>query len=211
MAGYADLDAVKYQLRVNDTDELDAQQIERIEQLDESLSRIFDAKVGRTWAAGATVTRTISVTGIADVIVLKTPVRSVSAITAGGTWDGTEWTEPDLIEIDRWILDGQDAKGNFHQIRATGWAVWVGSSWGTYWTGPVHITGIWADDPGGGVPADVRDALTWLVIHHFREEFASPAGQIGPDGMIVQTRNPWVFERVSQAIKTHRVQKVPVF
>ena len=211
MAGYADLDAVKYQLRVNDTDELDAQQIARIEQLDDSLSRVFDAKVGRTWGAGATVTRSFEASIVSNVIVLLTPVRSVSAITAGGTWDGTTWIEPDEIEIDRWILSGQDAQGNFHQIKAMAWAVWPGSLSGVNWTGPVHVTGVWADDPGGAVPADVRDALTWLVIHHFREEFASPAGQIGPDGMIVQTRNPWTYERVAQAIKTHRVQKVPVF
>lgn len=199
MPGYADLADVKSQLRISDVDEDDAIDVARLEKLNESLSQVFDSKVGRTWGAGGPVTRTIE--GGYLTIVLPTPVVSVSEISTGGTWNGFTWAGEEVWPVGSWMLSNRDSRGNFHQIK--------GASRLFY--GPVRVTGVWADDPGGDVPADVRDALTWLVVHHYREETASPAGQIGPDGMIVQTRNPWTFERVKEPIEKHRVRRAVVF
>ncbi len=60
------------------------------------------------------------------------------------------------------------------------------------------------------MPDEIVSVVTWLVIHTDRVEQASPAGEIGPDGLTVRPYNPWKFERVAAVIDRYRVTRLVV-
>jgi hypothetical protein len=222
MAGYGDPDEIIRQLERTESSADYAAVLARVTELNESLSRNFDQKVRRTGTSSET--RTVQVgphTGsfwfypiaawpyvsavgpYAGTIVLPWPVLTVSAIAEGGTWNGTAWADGTTLAADAYRLTGGDAARGYHQIERV-----TGPAWG----GPVRITGTWLDAPwtAATVPADVVEALTFLVVHHFREDQMGPAGVVGPDGLPVPTRNPWNYGRVVEAINRHRVYEVVV-
>jgi hypothetical protein len=221
MAGYGDVDEVMRQLERTEGSADYAAVLARVTELNESLSRNFDQKVRRTGTASET--RTINVgpalgsfwfypvgwpvayaTGpYAGTIVLPWPVLTVSAIAEGGTWDGAAWDDGTTLAATDYRLAGGDAARGYYRIDRL---------LGPGWAGPTRITGTWLDAPwtAATVPADVVEALTFLVVHHFREDQMSPAGVVGPDGAQVPTRNPWNYGRVVEAINRHRVYEVVV-
>jgi hypothetical protein len=221
MAGYADADEVLRQLERTESSADYAAVLARVTELNTSLSRLFDSKCNRTNAASET--RTINVgpalgsfwfypigwpyayaTGpYAGTVVLPWPVLTVSSIKEGGTWDGAAWDGETTLAATDYRLTGGDAARGYYRIDRV---------LGAGWAGPVRITGTWLDAAWteATVPPEDIDALTFLVVSHYREEMMSPAGVVGPDGTQVPTRNPWGYERVKEAINRYRVYEVVV-
>lgn len=219
MAGYGDATEIKRQLELADADPDDAAKIARVAVLNESLSRNFDQKVNRTGTASET--RTVQVgphpgsfwfypvaawpsaddPAYPGAIALPWPVLTVSAIAEGGTWDGSAWDGETTLDAADYRLTGGDAAGGYYRIDRL---------LGPAWAGPVRITGTWLNAAWTNPPADVVEAVTFLVVHHYREDAMSPAGVVGPDGMQVPTRNPWAYGRVVEAIRRWRVYEVAV-
>jgi hypothetical protein len=127
-------------------------------------------------------------------LIIDTPIRSVTGIVTGGTWNGTTWDDGTTLTADEYRLTNHTNQG-YYAIDLTA---------GT-WSGVVRITGIWADQVALDVPDDVRQAMTFLTVNEWHTDHASPAGYIGPDGIMVSPRNPWAFEKVKAAIDRHTV------
>ena len=132
-------------------------------------------------------------------LVLDTPLRSLTGIETGGTWNGATWDDGTALTTDEYRLTNQTDQGSYAIDLVSG-----------TWGGVVRITGIWGDQATETVPDDVREAMTFLTINEWHQRNASPFGQIGPDGILVTPRNPWGFEVVKAAIDRHRVVEVLV-
>lgn len=197
--GYADLAAVRQILDLEQAFSADAADATaRLEALDEALSALFDAQVGRSWQGDGTQQRTVAVPASGRTERLLLPdggLRSLTSVTLGATWNGTTWIGGNTLAVDEVRAVQQTRDGNYLALDlVNGWQ----------WRGTVLVRGVWASDQGSP-PADVREALTFVVAEEFKAERASPEAMLGPDGLQVSTRNPWRYDRVRQAIEAHRV------
>lgn len=210
---YADEEDVLLQLRL--TEESD--EYDRLVRLENALCEVFDYKTGMAFGEDPNdETRTVAIANSASYppfgvrfpydygygyatprLVLSVPLRSVTSIEWGGTWNGTTWVGGTALTTADYMLTNRTSQGYYAIDR-------IGSSWG----GSLRITGIWADQMSEDIPLDVVEALTFLTINEWHTDNASPAGQIGPDGMFIPTRNPWNFERVKAALDRHTVVEV---
>lgn len=206
MAGYADLDEVMRQLDRDPDAAEHAAVLARAAELSEALSRLFDAACGRTGAAAETRTVEAPVAysrplgwpfgAVAfSTLVLPAPVLAVTAVAESGTWDGSAWSGELAVDAADYRLVLGDAAGGFRGIERLGGG----------WAGPVRVTGTWLDAAWDDPPADVVEALTFLVVREFREDAQGPGGTVGPEGLPVPSRNPWRYERVKAAVRRHRV------
>lgn len=199
MAGYADLEAVRQILQLENQLEEEADATDaRLESLNEALSAAFDARCGRTWATGNTATtrEVIAASPPSDTLVLPGPgLLSLTSVTVDPTWTGAVWVGGYPLAADEVLPVMKDMDGAYLGLRRPdGW----------YWHGLVRVTGVWADT-SGGPPPDVVEALNFLVSSEYMAERASPESQTGPDGMSIPTRNPWRFDRVRGVIDAHKV------
>lgn len=194
---YANLGDVLAQLKLDPDKHGD--RIDRVIRLEAALCQTFDERTGTAFGAPP-VAETRTLTGRASPrLILTTALRSVTGIATGGRWDGSQWDGATTLDADRYRLANRTAQG-YHAIDLMG-----GS-----WYGAVHVTGVWADQLHANVPDDVVEALTFITVETYRQQTASPADQIGPDGMMVQPRNPWAYEQVKAAINRHTVVQVTV-
>lgn len=207
----------------------DNAELDHLRRVENGLADNFDEKCGTTFGVAPTPeTRTVTMTGEyvmtgewwyradsvffdgpmyrvrveapRNQIILGTRLRNVPVIETGGTWDGTEW-------IDGETLDSADYQLNYW----TPEGYWGIVNTASDWEGYVRITGVWADQSSGvTVPADVREALTFLTIDQWRALHSSPQGVLGPADQQISIRNPWQYESVKQAINRHRVVKLIV-
>lgn len=197
---YAHTDDVLNQLKLSASNPAHATQIARLERLENGLCDAFNEKVGTSFGAiPDEETRTVQAVG-SPLIALKPNARSVSQVAVGGIWDGAVWADETVLDLGDWIEWRNGPTGNVIAIAANSGV----------WFGPVRVTGIWDDQPTEVVPADVREALTFITIDEYRVRNASPAGEIGPDGLAIPVRNPWRFTFVRSAIDRHRVRRVKV-
>lgn len=191
--------------------------MEAVYRLENGLCDVFDHKIGRSFGTAAVAEmRTVWVGNTiapyfwpidyaywglrpSDRIILNVPLRSLTGIETGGTWNGTDWDDGTALDADDYRLTEHTNQG-FYAIDLVN---------GT-WSGVVRITGIWGDQSDATVPDDVREALTDLTINQWLTRQSSPAGLIGPEGFQVPTRNPWNLELVKAAIDRHRVVQVLV-
>jgi len=213
---YADRAAVLAELSLQSDNPDDALAIQRVEGIEEGLCDTFDAKVGRSFNEVALPeTRTVTVGApyrpvtnsypLMDAagwprsprLVLAVPLRSLVGIEEGGRWDGGAWVDGRTLTTDEYLLTYK-AKDGYYGIDRLG-----GS-----WPEMVRVTGMWADQPVSDLPADVREAMTFLTAETYRQQQASPADELGPDNMVVRPRNPWRYEQVVMAIKRHKIVKV---
>ncbi len=177
----------------------------RLERLESGLCDTFDHKVGRSFGvAPVAQTRTVSLSVTwssmaSPRIILETPIRSVTSITVDGTWNGTAWTGGTVLAADDYLLTNEVD------------SLFYGIDLGVYgWSSRIRVSGVWGDQSILGIPDDVREALTFITVDEWRTRNASPAGEIGPDGLMVRARNPRRFELVTQAIERHHVARVLV-
>jgi hypothetical protein len=173
--------------------------ITRVTSLENGLADAFDAKVGRSFGvAPVAEARTLAAPGVSPVLVIPGGIRSITGITTGGTWDGAVWLNPEILDADDYALWATDRDGISYGIES-----FIGA-----WVGPVHVTGIWADQSTNGVPADIREAMTFLTVRQYRRLTASPTDLVGPDGLTVPTPHAWDDPLVKAAIERHRLVEV---
>lgn len=213
---YANEADVLDQLRLEDTSD----EYDRLVRLENGLCDLFDHKIGRSFGvAPVAEMRTIGVYhggvnidnywgiplsytswfGHSPRLVLDVPLRSLTGIETGGTWNGTGWDDGTALAADEYRLTNGTNQGYYAIDLISG-----------TWSGVVRITGVWGDQDTQAVPDDVREALTFLTVHEWHQSNGSTAGLIGPDGLTVPTRNPWAFERVKTAIDRHALVQVMV-
>jgi hypothetical protein len=187
--GYADLDAAKLDLGVALTEPEQA----RLAQLDAALSAEFDRRTGRRFGGEAVAPSSRTVQGrYSDLLILPVPIVSIASVSFA------DWTmEPSY----RPALIGEDGAARGIEL-LTG---------GSYWAGPVEVSGVWADDAGEPVPADVRAAVTYLVVAFWQRRKESPEGFVGPEGLQAPRRfDPWKDSRVTGAVAAHKLRRVAV-
>lgn len=197
---YADRDDVLAQLKLDLENPDHAAQIARVERLENGLSAAFDEKVGTSFGLPPEPeTRTVYGDG-GHLLKLEPRARSIESVAIGGAWDGTSWADETVLELGDWL--------NVEQVdRGVPMVIAIEAVDGV-WVGPVRITATWDDQPIDEVPDDVREALTFITVDEYRMRNASPAGEIGPDGLVIPVRNPWRYELVKAAIRRHRVRRV---
>lgn len=214
MPGYADLDAAKAILQLGELDAAEAEAAAaRLAALDTALSMIFEEKVGRTWSdtpPDETVRVVTATLGPqrwpSPVLTLPPPgITSLASVVVGPTWDGDDWSGGEAVPPEAVLPIWQAEDGAYlGLLLGISWP-WSGGTWyGSSWSGVVLVEAIWADR-AGAVPADVVEAVTFLVAEEYKTERQSPEGLTGPDGLAIRTRNPWKFERVRAVIDAHRV------
>ncbi len=189
--GYADLQAA-----ITDTGLIEGQQddqIGRLAQLDDEIARLIDLKCGRTF--GGTATAAARVVALPPssgntVLVLPFSIRAITSIVITG--DAAETLDP----TDYVLTFGTELTGDYHGIRRVDGYAWPANTGRSVLT----ITGNWSNDPSGSVPDEIVAAATFLVVEEWRLRAASPSGEIGPDGITVRPRNPWIFEIVKTAL-----------
>lgn len=191
---YADRPAVLAALSRSDLVPADAPEIARIEQIEAGIAALLDREMGRSFGGAATVVSRTIAGHDSSLLLLPIPIRTVTTITMGGI----------AIPASSWA---------FWFIGVNGLAYGIRLLDGSYWPsigGTIVVTGEWSDAGGGTLPVEIREAATFLTIEEYRSEIAGPSGAIGPDGLIVRTRNPWKFERVKKAIQAHRVRSMRI-
>lgn len=199
MPAYADLDSVRRILQLEDAWEPEADDANaRLTALNAALSAAFDAKCGRTFGTGGTAaTRDVwAPDPPSDTLPLPgAGIVSLSGVTVDPSWTGAAWVGGYALPAAEVLPTMQDVTGAYLALRRPlGWR----------WTGLVRVTAVWRDSTGGP-PADVVEALNFLVAEEYKAERASPESMTGPDGMSIPTRNPWKFERVRAVIDAYRV------
>ena len=198
--GYADLDAAMHDIGLDAGNADDGDAIGRLAQLDDDISRTIDLKCGRLFGGTADdeAARVIPlpVSSGNRILLLPFAVRSVDSIVFTGDY-------ADTLGADDYVLTlGTELTGDYHGIRLIDGSDWPMNTGRTTLT----ITGLWSMDAvGGAVPDEIRAAATFLVVEEWRLRASSPAGEIGPDGMMVRPRNPWNFEIVKTALDHYSV------
>lgn len=208
MSDYADLETVK---SPNMLDIDGSQHDARLDALNASLSRAFEHKVRRRFGnpeadrtvvipAGAWIPSYVRTWTAYPSLYLDTPLRSLTSLLAGPTWDGDSWENGTTLTItDYRLVVGED--GLTRKIE------WLN---GLAYPGPWVISGQWADQPDGTVPDDVVEALNVLVAGMFRKDKAEDGEVSGPEGFKFRPANPWNDERVKQAIERYALRSLPV-
>lgn len=197
--GYADLSAAMYDIGLDPADAEDGEKIARLAMLDDDISRLIDLKTGRSFGGtAAAVERTVQLPPSwgNDTLVLPFAVRSVTSVVITGDWAET-------LDASSYALTlGTELTGDYHGIRRTdggSWPAMVGDS-------VITIEAVWSDTYAGGAPPDeIVAAATFLVVEEWKLRQTSPAGEIGPDGLVVRARNPWSFEIVKTALDHYGV------
>ena len=187
--GYADLSMVHH-----DIGHVDGTQAVRLVELDADIARMIDLRCGRSWqGAAADSVRTVPGPHSPghSVLPLPTPIRRIDGIEIDG----------DAVDSGDYMLWQCTREGDCHAIRKLN-----GGTWPSRRTDAViEIDGQWSDESGGGgPPAEIVAAATYLVAEEWKLRQASAAGEVGPDGMVSRTRNPWNFEIVKTAIAHHK-------
>lgn len=203
--GYADLPTAKADLGITD-----ASQDARLAALDDALTRQFDARIGAPsspWFGGsaAAETEVIAAPGVSTILVLpRGGLRSLTSVVdaSAATWNGAAWTGGTTLASTLYRLIYRDGGGDSLAIERVD---------GAYWSGRLLVTGIWADQIGVAVPADVKEALTYLVVSFFLRRKESPEGFVGPEGLTVPRRfDPWKDSRVYPVVDRYRLTPVVV-
>lgn len=130
-------------------------------------------------------------------LVLSVPLRSLTSIVTGGTWDGSAWDDGVTLETSDYLLTNRTEQGYYGIDR-------IGGSWG----GIIHVTGVWGDQTTLTVPDDLAQALTELTVKEWHRRHASPAGEIGPGDLIITPGNPWNLEYIKATLDKYTVVEV---
>ncbi len=223
---YADPESV-YLLTEIDPDTADPQELIALDNLELAVAAVIDAKCNRTFDGGVVPsTRALGynpgLVYYADRVYIpesglwffgdfyagdysnpyisSTGLRNVTQVMAGGTWSGLAWTGEAALAIDTWQLSFK---------RKDGW--YQGITIPSYRYADIRVTADWEDGAEGAtVPADIREAATFILVDEWRIRHMSPAGEIGPAGLAIYLRNAWEYEMVKSAIANHAFRQMVV-
>jgi hypothetical protein len=200
MAIYGDLEQVKAMLRPTDTAAFSSDALARLSLLQSAVSSQIEDRTGCVFGGtSAPITRTIDGASAdwTDVLLLPTPIRSVSGIAIVGD-------APEAVSAADYVLWNVDRQGNAHAIRRIQNGAWPLANG----VDRIEVTGVWSNtEVGGDVPDDVTYVANYLIAEIFKSEQASPAGFTGPDGATVPIRNPWKTELVAGVIRKYGVAR----
>jgi hypothetical protein len=201
MAAYGDDTTILQMLGPGDesTGFSDALQ-ERISSMNEVVSALVEEKTGRAWisTAPASATRVVyPSSGTSSFMVLRTPAVSISAITVNQDDDDGVISGGSALTAGAWAVASKNQRGEITAIRTNNGGVWIDYQ-------VVSITGIWADEIQT-VPADVEWLVNYVTAERIKQEQASPAGFLGPDGTVTPIRDPWNDPQVKDIIRRHRL------
>src|SRR5699024_6169397 len=178
----------------------DAAAIERAVNVENGLVETFDGMVGRAFGvASVTETRTFD-GGRNSVLVIPSGILAIDSIEVAGSWDGTAWVDGDVIAPSSYRMLMQTRDGIAYGIAGVD----------RYWDGPVRVSGIFADQPTVGVPADVVEALTVATVKEYRRLTSSPQEMVGPDGLAIPTPSGLNDPHFKAAVERHRLVEVVV-
>ena len=198
MALYGSTQAIKNLLNATDADSWDDGKIARMVALQQAVSRIVEMQTGAVFYGDPTdITpeqRVIEAAPVGTVLFLPWGLRSASAILEGPTWDGAAWTAGTSLTTSQYRLSGRTPSGIYRTIAG------VSRSWG----GDYAITGIW-EDQVPGVPEEIDYVVNFVAAEAFKEEQASPAGFVGPDGAVVPIRNALANPKVRAILDHYRI------
>lgn len=203
MALYGDTAQVKKMLRPVETAAFGADADARLTELQKVVSLLIEEKTGRIFGGAAVaVARTVDgpVAESDDVLLLPSPVRSVSAVAITGNSPATLTAYDPATKLGDYLLWMPGRQGDYHALRR------VQNGWWPARNGidRVNVTAVWSDtESGGAVPADVTYVANYLIAELFKAEQASPAGFTGPDGATVPIRNPWTQETVKTVLRKY--------
>ena len=200
MAGYADLESAKVQVRLADDNPDDADNIVLLAAIDEEISRTIELKTGRMWGGTATPSaRTVAqhAANPSDLLTLPSPLRSVSSVVITGNWPDTMTLSTIAGDAGNYVLANITREGDAHALKRIDGGAWP------YGLRDIRIvvTGVWSDEASGiTAPQEIIDAATFVTVETYRQRMSSPTGEIGPDGFMFRPRNPWNFAVVTEAI-----------
>jgi hypothetical protein len=203
MPEYGDLDHVRKLLRPTAGDDLGSDDEARLTKIQIAISSLLEYELGRTFGVPATDTTVTAWVGTGDVLLLPRPARAITSVTVGGTVAGGTVSDGTLLADDYWAHHFVDVDtGVIGGLRLlSGW------DWGDpYYRTPVVIVGDFSDsDDDTTIPADLQYAVSWMIAERFKQESASPAGFIGPDGIVAPLRKLFDDEFVKPILARYRV------
>ena len=190
--GYGSLPTIKAMLNITGTD-----QDTRLTALNDALSALLDGELGRTFGADAPVaeTRAVHQDSALDRIDLPVPLRSLTGIEIGGTWDGTDWLTPTTLDADAYRARPADREGN----------IWTIDLYGSV-ADEYRVTGVWADQVQA-VPVEIVEAVNVMVTRAYKRDEAGAGGSaIGPTEFETQApQGIFTDDRVKRAIERYRL------
>jgi hypothetical protein len=129
-------------------------------------------------------------------------MKSVTAVSVDGTWNGATWDDEIALTVDQYDLA-------YKSTNARGWA--YGLILPTTGYHSVRVTATWEDgSEDSTVPADIREAATFATADQYRVLHQSPQGEIGPVGLATFIRNVWEYDSVKTAIENHKFRQLVV-
>lgn len=171
---------------------------DRISAMNEVVSALVEETTGRAWITTAPVAstkRVYPVGGSSSILVLPVPAVSISAITVDQNDEGSVLSGGTALDSTAWAVAYRNDRGEITALRMSPSGYWVGYA-------VLTITGIWADTVQT-VPADIAWAVNYIAAERLKQEQASPAGFLGPDGTVTPIRNPWNDPQVKAIIARH--------
>jgi hypothetical protein len=173
---------------------------DRVSAMNVVVSALVEEQTGRTWIdipPVASARRVYQSRGQSNVLVLPTPAASITSMTVDQRDEAGVVSEGEALDESYWTVSNRNSRGEITAIRTGYWANWLGYS-------AITITAVWADTIEG-VPADIVWAVNFITAERIKQEQASPAGFIGPDGTVAPIRDPWNDPQVKAIIARHRL------
>jgi hypothetical protein len=204
---YGDLPYVYKMLRPVPEWEMDEDSIYRVTLIQKAVSLALEEECGMTW--GATAADTTEIVWIEQgdrTIVLPHPARAITSIRYGGTITGTTMTGGTTETSATLYYPVVNEDGYIYAIASNTGYSWLGDMNSDVVTGgliPVSVTGDFiTTDVDATVPDDITYIASYLIAETWKKENASPAGFLGPEG-IVPIRDPWADPLVKRTIARH--------
>jgi hypothetical protein len=199
VAEYGSIDTVKKMLRATEGATFGDDADLRLTALKKHASRIIEHETGRVFGVDADATPTteyVVAPGVSPILILPRAIRTVTSVTEGGSWDGSDYAGGSLLATSYYRPTYRMATGEYGALVRPG---------GSFWSGTVKVVGVWEDaDSDTDVPDDITYAANVMIAEWFKVERASPAGFTGPDGATVPVRKVLADERVKTVLAYYR-------
>lgn len=203
MPQYGDLDHVRKLLRPTATDDLGADDEARLSKIQAAISELLEYELGRTFGVPATDTTVTVWAGPGDVLLLPRPARAITSVAVNGTVAGGTVTGGTALTSTYWAHHFVDPESGL----ISGLRLLSGASWGDYsYRTPVVVVGDFSTtDDDATIPADLQYVVSWMIAERFKQENASPAGFLGPDGVVTPFRKLFADEFVKPTLDRYRM------
>lgn len=200
MVQYGDTDTVKAMLRPDEMTSYGSDIDAGLTAIQAAVTLAIDDATGRTFGVPAAETSELYWTdGQVGTLILTRPATAITSITYGGTVSGTTMTGGTTVLASELVYPIRDRSGRVYALRA---------ATGGWYGGPVVVTATFDDgtydpDTADHVPDDITYVANYLIGETFKKEQASPAGYLGPEG-VVPIRDVWSDPLVKRVLSKYR-------